>query len=85
MKTKCPHCKSEIVCEQDETGKWVGRVLGAGVGGWLGSSVGIAVLGTAISGMLPLALLGAYLLGNTLDSGDEVKCPKCNSSFKITG
>lgn len=36
----------------------VGVATGAGVGAWLGSSVGIAVAGTAISGMLPLAVLG---------------------------
>lgn len=46
----------------DEKGSTRGKVAGAGVGavagGWIGSSVGIAALGGAISGLLPLAILG---------------------------
>ena len=38
----------------------IGTTGGAAVGAWLGSSVGIAALGTATSGIVPLAIVGAY-------------------------
>jgi hypothetical protein len=34
---------------------------GAGVGAWLGSSIGIAALGTAIAGTVPVAVLGGAI------------------------
>ncbi len=37
-----------------------GAAGGAAVGAWLGSSIGIAALGTAISGVVPLAVIGGY-------------------------
>jgi len=41
-----------------------GKTLaGAGIGGLLGSHIGIAVAGTAFSGMLPVAILGAAVAG----------------------
>jgi hypothetical protein len=43
------------------TGKKVSVAVGAGVGGVLGSSIGIAGFFGAVSGALPVALLGAYL------------------------
>lgn len=33
---------------------------GAAAGAWTGSSIGIAALGTAISGLLPCAVIGGY-------------------------
>lgn len=49
----------------DDSGTTGSKVAGAGVGaiagGWLGSSVGIAALGGAISGALPLAAIGCYV------------------------
>jgi hypothetical protein len=34
---------------------------GAGVGAWLGSSIGIAALGTAIAGTVPVAVIGGAI------------------------
>lgn len=41
-------------------GKTAAVVVGAGVGAWAGAGIGIAGAFGAISGMLPLAALGAY-------------------------
>jgi len=35
-------------------------LAGAGVGGWIGSGIGIAGFFGAISGVLPVAVIGAY-------------------------
>ncbi|WP_139058861.1 hypothetical protein [Thiorhodococcus drewsii] len=83
MQVECENCKSLVAFEQNDTGKWVGRVIGGAGGAWLGSSMGIALLGTAISGMLPVAIVGAIILGNVLDDSDEMKCPKCKARIKI--
>ena len=37
----------------------VATIGGAAAGGWIGSSVGIAALGTAVAGTLPIAIVGA--------------------------
>ncbi len=44
----------------DPKGKLKAVAAGAGIGGLLGSSIGIAGAFGAISGVLPLALIGAY-------------------------
>lgn len=48
----------------EDKGKGVGKAAavaaGAGVGAWVGAGIGIAGAFGAISGMLPLAALGAY-------------------------
>jgi uncharacterized protein YcfJ len=36
-------------------------VVGAVVGAFLGSSIGIAGFGTAIAGTIPIAILGGYI------------------------
>jgi hypothetical protein len=83
MRVECHNCKSIVEYEPDESGKWVGMIIGGAGGGWLGSSIGIALLGTAISGMLPLAIIGAIILGNMMDSSDEMECPKCKATIKL--
>ena len=49
----------------DDKASTAGKVAGAGVGaaagGWLGSSIGIAAFGGAISGLLPLAIVGGVI------------------------
>jgi predicted lipid-binding transport protein (Tim44 family) len=45
----------------DTSRKIIGGAAGLGIGGWLGSSIGIAAFGTAISGLLPVALIGGYV------------------------
>ena len=36
----------------------IGGIGGAAVGGYVGSSIGIAAMGTAIAGTVPLAIIG---------------------------
>lgn len=45
---------------KDAAGNAVGVAAGAGVGGYLGSSIGIVALGGGITGIVPLTLLGGY-------------------------
>ena len=43
------------------TKEGMGTIGGAAVGGWLGSSMGIAALGTAVAGTLPVAVVGGVV------------------------
>lgn len=43
------------------TKEGAGTISGAAVGGWLGSSIGIAALGTAVAGTLPVAVVGGLI------------------------
>ena len=43
------------------TKEGMGTIGGAAVGGWIGSSVGIAALGTAVAGTLPIAAVGGVV------------------------
>ena len=43
------------------TKEGMGTIGGAAVGGWIGSSVGIAALGTAVAGTLPIASVGGVV------------------------
>ena len=43
------------------TKEGAGTISGAAVGGWLGSSIGIAALGTAVAGTLPVAAVGGLI------------------------
>ena len=54
----------------------MGTIGGAAVGGWIGSSVGIAALGTAVAGTLPIAVVGGavgYLAVKAFGSDDKKK------------
>ena len=54
----------------------MGTIGGAAVGGWVGSSVGIAALGTAVAGTLPIAAAGGligYLAVKAFGSDDKKK------------
>ena len=58
------------------TPEGMGTIGGAAVGGWLGSSVGIAALGTAVAGTLPIAVVGGavgYLAVKAFGSDDKKK------------
>ena len=79
-KTKIVCQKCDLVFDSEEepmtTIEKAKTVAAGSVGGYVGSSMGIAALGTAISGLLPLAVVGAgavYLL-----KGKRFKCPNCN-------
>ena len=47
--------------EAASTKEGMGTIGGAAVGGWFGSSMGIAALGTAIAGTLPVAAVGGLI------------------------
>ena len=58
------------------TKEGMGTIGGAAVGGWIGSSVGIAALGTAVAGTLPIAAAGGligYLAVKAFGSDDKKK------------
>ena len=44
----------------EEKAKNIATAAGAGLGAWVGSGIGIAGFFGAVSGAIPLALLGAY-------------------------
>lgn len=41
--------------------KVIGAAVGGGLGAYVGSSIGIAALGTATAGTVPVAIAGAYV------------------------
>jgi len=43
------------------TKEGMGTIGGSALGGWIGSSVGIAALGTAVAGTLPIAIVGGTI------------------------
>ena len=47
--------------EAATTKEGMGTIGGAAVGGWIGSSMGIAALGTAVAGTLPIAVVGGVV------------------------
>jgi|TARA_B100000959_G_scaffold153821_1_gene161320 outer membrane lipoprotein SlyB len=58
------------------TKEGMGTIGGAAVGGWIGSSVGIAALGTAVAGTLPIAVVGGavgYLAVKAFGDDDKKK------------
>ena len=58
------------------TKEGMGTIGGAAVGGWIGSSVGIAALGTAVAGTLPIAIVGGavgYLAVKAFGDDDKKK------------
>ncbi len=66
----------EDVVDAATTKEGMGTIGGAAVGGWVGSSVGIAALGTAVAGTLPIAVAGGligYLAVKAFGSDDKKK------------
>ena len=62
--------------EAATTKEGMGTIGGAAVGGWIGSSVGIAALGTAVAGTLPIAIVGGavgYLAVKAFGDDDKKK------------
>ena len=49
------------IIKKATTKEGLGTIGGAAVGGWIGSSVGVATLGTAIAGTLPIAIVGGAI------------------------
>ena len=50
---------TDKVIKKVVSGEGAATATGAAVGGWFGSSMGIAAFGTAVSGLLPVAAVGA--------------------------
>lgn len=82
---KCVKCGSLFDGEAAQTSnsgaKAAKTVLGAGAGGWLGSGIGIAMLGTAFAATLPLAALGALIMWAT--HKDTARCPACGQENDV--
>ena len=47
--------------DDENKGTVRGKAMSTGVGGLIGAKIGIVGLGTAISGVLPVAAIGGYL------------------------
>lgn len=91
IEIKCPQCHEIVVYKRNKFGRWVGTAIGCtggGIsGGIMGSSVGVVLMGTAIFGLLPVAIIGAaffgdtgHLLGKKIET---VACPSCQTSLKF--
>lgn len=85
----CPHCKSEVIFKRNAKGRFVGTVVGGGIGYGLASGIGLAgaILGASVA--LPATAIGIGLfaiIGNRI--GKEVdnsmpKCPKCKKKLVL--
>ncbi len=90
-KVICPKCETVVEYKKNSKGQWVGTVIGgaagAAIGGWFGSSMGIALMGTAISGFWPVAIVGTCILaiaGHVVgEKAEIVECPKCKANLKL--
>ena len=88
----CQNCNEEIQLIQLK-GKYLTIPSAAapalfGAGGYsVGSSAGIAALGTAWSASWPFAAIGALLGGTAVyvagDTRDSLECPECESSLDV--
>jgi endogenous inhibitor of DNA gyrase (YacG/DUF329 family) len=91
-KTKCPHCRATVVAYRDSKGRilvttTLGLIL-AGIGFFIGGSIGIATGGWGIPATVPLAVFGlvvgagaGYIISDKLI--DKAKCPKCKNSINL--
>lgn len=52
---------SKKIFKKVTTKEGIATIGGAGVGGWLGSSMGIVALGTGIAGTIPVAIVGGTI------------------------
>jgi hypothetical protein len=71
----CCHCGGGFHVQEQDTTR--GTVAGGFFGALIGRSMGVALLGTAISGLVPLALLGAYLGHQAHKRANLTTCPHC--------
>ena len=67
---------------QGKTAGKAGLVGGAAAGGWLGSSVGLAGAFGAASGLLPAALIGAWVGRKVLKKLTAPSCKKCGAGLE---
>lgn len=81
MQVICPGCKKNIQPLKVTAIPKVGATGGAIAGGYIGTHIGVALLGGAISGLLPVALVGAGI--GYLALKNFRKCPECGHIFKV--
>lgn len=82
IKVQCPHCKELVVPVRKSRARWVGGVVGAGLGAKVGGGLGIAGLGSAIAGIWPVGVIGlgfGYLLAEKAFT--KSRCSKCNGKL----
>ena len=85
----CPHCGEKVFFKRASSGRWVGTVVGGGLGYWLASGLGIAgaILASPVAiaaGVVGLGI-GAILgnrVGKKIDDRNA-KCPKCGNSMVL--
>ncbi|WP_375493450.1 hypothetical protein [uncultured Nostoc sp.] len=81
--SKCNHL---FEAQRDASGRCIGGTAAGAFGAGIGEGIGIALLGTAIAGTLPVAIIGGAalgLLGWAIGNNfDNVKCPECQHEFK---
>ncbi|MYB26202.1 MAG: hypothetical protein F4X32_01690 [Candidatus Dadabacteria bacterium] len=87
INVQCPHCGKLVVPVRKSRAKWVGGVVGAGLGAKVGGSLGIvgSVLGLSIATAGTYAVAGAvglagYMLAEKVFT--KSNCPKCNIQIK---
>ncbi len=88
---QCPECGTTFEYQRDTSGRWILAGWGAFTGGSFGlsagNSIGIALMGTAISGLWPVAILGAVLAGLAGHSFGRIlemaRCPECGTNMKL--
>ncbi|MBC8198143.1 MAG: hypothetical protein H8E60_09685 [Candidatus Marinimicrobia bacterium] len=85
----CPHCGEKVIFKRDETGRWIGRIAGGGLGYWIASGLGIAgaFIGFPVAiaaGVLGLAV-GVVVgdkIGEKIDNSNAT-CPKCDKGMVL--
>ena len=76
----CPKCGKSIKPVKITILPKAGAAGGAIGGGVIGTHIGLAALGTAVSGLLPVAVVGAGI--GYLFLKNVHQCPSCKCYFK---
>lgn len=76
----CPKCGKNN-CRKSDILKKISGIAGAGVGGVIGSSIGIAALGTGIAATLPLAIIAGSM--SYMYINNRFVCQDCGKSFTV--
>lgn len=90
-KVECPHCESKVHAYRDKKGRVIvtttGGLIAAGIGGGIGSVVGLATGGWGTVATIPFGAAGAIIgLGLGYIAGDQIdnpKCPDCDGHIKL--
>jgi len=88
-KVQCPHCKEMVSLEKNSTGKWIGTIVGGGIGYVLTAGIGIAGVIFGISFAISAVFIGigvGALIGNRVGAmidNTNAKCPNCGKKISI--